>query len=96
MYERILRRTVPPDTAKKAANKLAKVKATGGKNASLSVIHGAHGVSRLITTVRVPAPKNVNKLMRNIVLKLDLTAKMDVANTSSIHLLQFIMCCFFQ
>ncbi len=81
MYERILRRTVPPVTAKKAANKLAKVKATGGKNASLSVIHGAHGVSRPKTTVRVPAPKNVKTLMRNIVIKPERTAMMDEAIT---------------
>ena len=81
MYERILRRTVPPVIAKKAANKLAKVKATGGKNALLSVIHGAHGVSRPKTTVRVPAPKNVNTLIRNIVLKLERTAKIDEAIT---------------
>ena len=96
MYERILRRTVPPVTAKKAANKLAKVKATGGKNASLSVIHGAHGVSRRKITVNIPAPRNVNALMRKIVRRPERTATIDEVITIVKNLQQLIMCCFNQ
>ena len=73
---------VPPDTAKKAAKKLAVVKVTGGKNSVSSDSQGAHGVSRLNTTVKIPAPINVRTLMRKIVFKAERTAYIDDVNTS--------------
>lgn len=77
----MLRRIVPPDTAKNAAKKLAMVKVTGGKNTVPPDFQGAHGVSRLNTTVKIPAPINVKPLMRKIVFKAERNAFIDDVNT---------------
>jgi len=90
----MLRRIVPPDTAKNAAKKLAMVKVTGGKNAVFPDSQGAHGVSRLKTTVKIHAPINVKALMRKIVFKAERTAFIDDVNTLELHLLELIICCF--
>ena len=72
---------VPPETAKKAAKKLAIVKVKGGKNVVLPDSQGAHGVSRLKIKVNIPAPKNVNKLMTKIVFRAERKATNDEAIT---------------
>ena len=84
---------VPPDTAKKAAKKLAIVKVTGGKNTVSPDSQGAHGVSSSNTTVKIPAPINVRTLMSKIVLKAEQTAYIDDVSTIVIYILQLIICC---
>ena len=72
------------------------VKVTGGKNIVLPDTQGAHGVSRRKITVNIPAPKNVNTLMRKIVRRLERTATIDDVITVIENLQQLIMCCFGQ
>ncbi|MEC8353499.1 MAG: hypothetical protein VXZ47_04070 [Candidatus Thermoplasmatota archaeon] len=57
---------------------------------------GAHGVSRRKITVNIPAPKNVNTLIRKIVRRLEHTATIDDVITVLENLQQLIMCCFSQ
>jgi hypothetical protein len=76
-----LSKIVPPETAKKAAKKLAIVKVNGGKNVVLPDTQGAHGVSRLKIKVNIPAPKNVNTLMKKIVFRAERKATIDEAIT---------------
>ena len=72
------------------------VKVTGGKNTVLPDTQGAHGVSRRKITVNIPAPKNVNALMRKIVRRPERTATIDEVITVVKNLQQLIMCCFSQ
>ena len=85
---------VPPDTAKKAAKKLAMVKVTGGKNTVPPDSQGAHGVSRLNTTVKIPAPIKDRALTRKIVFEAERTASIDEVNTEIFYMLELIICCF--
>ena len=84
---------MPPDTAKKAAKKLAMVKVTGGKNTVSPDTQGAHGVSRFNTTVKIPAPISVRTLMSKIALIAERTAYIDDFSTKEIYMLQLIICC---
>jgi len=58
------------------------VKVIGGKNTVSPDSQGAHGVSRLNNTVRIPEPIKVKKLMKKIVLEAERTAHIDDFSTT--------------